>query len=89
MRAWNNAAMSRALTRCLLRLSAMAWLATACLAMQAQPAPWYTWESQLDGRIVCAQTMRGAWKRLGGPFEDGRCEKPLPRRTRPPASTAR
>lgn len=73
----------------LLRALPAAWLTSLCMGAQAQPAPWYTWESQRDGRIVCAQTMRGAWKRLGGPFEDGRCEKLLPRRARTASSAAR
>lgn len=81
--------MSHALSRAVPRLLPPALLGALCLAAQAQPAPWYIWESRLDGRIVCAQTMRGAWKRLAGPFEDGRCMKPLPRRARPPASMAR
>ena len=70
-------------------LSLACLLAAASLAAQAQPAPWYYWESQLDGKLVCAQVMRGAWKRLSGPFEDGRCQKPLPRRPRSSASAER
>ena len=50
-------------------------LALAISAMaQAEPAPWYSWMSRVDGKIVCAQTSPGeGWVRLGGPYRTARC----------------
>lgn len=45
-------------------------------ALSAAPAPWYVWQSRLDGARVCAQTMSGAWERIAGPYRDARCERP-------------
>ena len=37
----------------------------------AAMAPWYRWESQADGRLVCAQQAPGeGWKRFAGPFNN-------------------
>ncbi|MDR0280536.1 MAG: hypothetical protein LBJ37_21915 [Paucimonas sp.] len=40
----------------------------------AAMAPWYRWESQADGRLVCAQHAPGeGWKRFAGPFNNAGC----------------
>jgi len=40
----------------------------------AAAAPWYRWESQADGRLVCAQFSPGdGWKRFAGPFNNAAC----------------
>lgn len=40
----------------------------------AEPAPWYSWMSKADSKIVCAQTSPGeGWVRLGGPYRTARC----------------
>lgn len=40
-------------------------------------APWYRWESRLDGNIVCAQVSPGdGWKRIAGPYRDAACYWP-------------
>ncbi|QGW80034.1 hypothetical protein GPJ81_19095 [Pseudomonas alkylphenolica] len=55
-------------------------LALAVLAVllmtqvRADAAPWYRWESQVDGRLVCAQFSPGdGWKRFAGPFNNAAC----------------
>lgn len=53
------------------------WPALALLLSSlalADPAPWYSWMSRVDGQIVCAQTSPGpGWARLGGPYKTARC----------------
>ncbi|WP_134514816.1 hypothetical protein, partial [Pseudomonas aeruginosa] len=37
------------------------------LAAQAAPAPFYKWQSKLDGQVACMQTSPGdGWVRLDG-----------------------
>lgn len=58
------------------RFLSVAVLVAAVLASQAWAAmaPWYTWESQVTGRLVCAQNSPGeGWKRFAGPFNNGGC----------------
>ncbi|HKS13298.1 MAG TPA: hypothetical protein VJS90_09720 [Pseudomonas sp.] len=44
------------------------------LQAQAGTAPWYRWESQVDGRLVCSQWSPGeGWKRFAGPYTNGGC----------------
>lgn len=48
------------------------------LAAQAAPAPFYKWQSKLDGQVACMQTSPGdGWVRLDGPYRDLRCREPL------------
>ncbi|WP_129446069.1 hypothetical protein [Pseudomonas aeruginosa] len=48
------------------------------LAAQAAPAPFYKWQSKLDGQVACRQTSPGdGWVRLDGPYRDLRCREPL------------
>ncbi len=50
----------------------LAW----CAPLAAEPAPWYTWRSKVDGKRVCAQTALGAgWEKVAGPYKDSHCEK--------------
>lgn len=43
----------------------------------AAPAPFYLWQSKLDGGLTCAQTSPGeGWLRLGGSFRDAGCHVP-------------
>ncbi|MCY1289271.1 hypothetical protein D9M68_1009960 [compost metagenome] len=43
----------------------------------AAPAPFFIWQSKLDGGLTCAQTSPGeGWLRLGGPFRDAGCRVP-------------
>ncbi len=53
-------------------------LALLCLCQaQAGTAPWWRWESQADGRLVCAQWSPGqGWKKFAGPFSNGGCREP-------------
>jgi len=45
-----------------------------------KPAPWYQWESKVDGKRVCKQTTPGPdWKVVAGPFPDARCIKQIVR----------
>lgn len=40
----------------------------------ARPAPWYRWESRLDGARICAQVAPGeGWTQVGGPYRDAQC----------------
>lgn len=40
----------------------------------AKPAPWYLWESRVDGHRLCHQFDPGdGWVRVSGPFKDARC----------------
>ncbi|WP_408980611.1 hypothetical protein [Pseudomonas sp. B21-032] len=42
----------------------------------ADAAPWYRWESQVTGRLVCAQFSPGeGWKRFAGPFNNAACRE--------------
>lgn len=63
-----------------MRSSRLLPLALAVIAapLCAAPAPYYLWMSQLDGTRVCSQISLGpGWERVGGPFQDSRCRKPL------------
>jgi len=47
------------------------------LAVTAQPAPWFLWQSKANGATFCAQTAPGeGWERVAGPFRDAGCRKP-------------
>lgn len=51
----------------------------------AAPAPWYKWQSKVDGKVFCAQTSPGGgWKRLKGSYRDLRCQKPIQEKTKKP-----
>lgn len=57
--------------------------ATAMSGALAAPAPWYWWQSRVDGRHHCAQASPGAgWQRDQGPYLDLRCTQPVPARMR-------
>nr|WP_314875910.1 hypothetical protein [uncultured Pseudomonas sp.] len=46
------------------------------LQVQAGTAPWWRWESQVDGRLVCSQWSPGqGWKRFAGPFNNAGCRE--------------
>lgn len=64
------------------RLRAAAALALAgllwCAAAGAAPAPWFSWRSKVDGKLVCAQTSLGpGWEKAAGPFKDSHCGKSI------------
>lgn len=43
----------------------------------AAPALYWLWMSKADGSRICSQMALGeGWRRVGGPFKDGRCRKP-------------
>lgn len=50
-------------------------VAAFCLYQaQAGTAPWWRWESQVDGRLVCSQWPPGdGWKKFAGPYSNGAC----------------
>ena len=61
----------------LLYIAACLGVALAASAASAQPAPWYQWRSNLNGRLFCAQTSPGSgWTLDSGPYRDARCERP-------------
>lgn len=52
-------------------------LAFPAMSALAGNAPWYRWESKMDGRRVCAQTSPGeGWLRLPGAWRDAACRYP-------------
>ncbi|ABE49901.1 conserved hypothetical protein [Methylobacillus flagellatus KT] len=57
--------------------SARKWILLALLwstPLAAAPAPWYLWQSKLDGQLVCLQTSPGpGWTLAKGPFKDNDC----------------
>ncbi|HEX8613765.1 MAG TPA: hypothetical protein VF800_21010 [Telluria sp.] len=61
------------------RTSAVAvLLACASAALLAAPAPWFTWRSKADGKVVCHQTPLGpGWEKADGPYRDSHCAKLL------------
>ncbi len=59
------------------RSLAAALLLAFSLPAFSAPAPWHVWLSTLDGQRLCAQGVPGpGWKKLKGPYQDSRCEKP-------------
>ncbi len=56
----------------------VASIAAFCLYQaQAGTAPWWRWESQVDGRLVCSQWPPGdGWKKFAGPYSNGGCREP-------------
>lgn len=60
------------------RLIFLGLLCTCATVATAAMAPWYTWRSQIDNAVHCAQTSPGfGWVRDGGPYRDARCLLPL------------
>jgi hypothetical protein len=60
------------------------WRCAFCLvaflpfALPAAPAPYYLWMNLIDGSRVCSQLSLGqGWKKMGGPYKDARCQKPV------------
>ncbi|MBJ9975458.1 hypothetical protein IAE35_04395 [Pseudomonas sp. S75] len=52
-------------------------LGCGLLHAQAGTAPWWRWESQADGRLVCSQWSPGeGWKRFAGPYTNAGCREP-------------
>jgi hypothetical protein len=46
----------------------------------AAPAPWYLWQSRVDGHTLCLQYPPGdGWQLAAGPFRDARCTRPTVR----------
>jgi len=57
--------------------AALAMLAVATTMAAAGPAPWYKWQSKVNGKIFCQQTSPGeGWVKHSGPYKDARCTKP-------------
>lgn len=53
--------------------------ASLCTAALSAPAPWFQWRSKLDGKLVCAQVLRGpGWEQASGPYRDSQCRKLIP-----------
>lgn len=51
-------------------LPALLWSAP----LAAAPAPWYLWQSKLNGSLVCLQTSPGTgWTLVKGPFKNNHC----------------
>lgn len=60
-----------------MRLACLPLLLTLAAPAFAAPAPFFIWQSKLDGGLTCAQTRPGdGWLRLGGPFRDAGCHVP-------------
>jgi hypothetical protein len=65
--------------RSLLRRCALCLVCLLSFApLHAAPAPYYLWMNLLDGSRVCSQLSLGqGWKKMGGPYKDARCQKPV------------
>ncbi|MGF6692620.1 hypothetical protein M2318_002692 [Metapseudomonas resinovorans] len=60
-----------------MRLALLTLLFALAAPSHAAPAPFFIWQSKLDGALTCAQTTPGeGWLRLGGPFRDAGCRVP-------------
>nr|WP_274411879.1 hypothetical protein [Pseudomonas sp. NEEL19] len=58
------------------RILLAALIASLCWSVSAQagPAPWYYWESLMDGRLICANVNPGSgWRKHSGPYDNGGC----------------
>ncbi|UGQ48125.1 hypothetical protein [Massilia endophytica] len=56
-------------------------LCLIAVAASAAPAPWFLWQSTVDGSKVCSQYPLGkGWEKFSGPFRDSRCTELIPRR---------
>lgn len=66
-----------------MRLVVLAFLLP--LLADAAPAPYYLWQSKLDGTVICRQSSPGqGWERLDGrAFRDLNCTLPAARVERP------
>lgn len=53
------------------------------VSLLAAPAPWYRWQSTLDGQVTCQQSSPGpGWELVDGtPYRDLRCTQPMMRMT--------
>ena len=60
-----------------MRLALLPLLLILAVPGFAAPAPFFIWQSKLDGALTCAQATPGeGWQRLGGPFRDAGCRVP-------------
>lgn len=49
----------------------------AAAAAAAESAPWYLWDSALDGKTQCAQLSLGKdWTKVDGSFSNSSCSTP-------------
>jgi hypothetical protein len=65
------------------KIEGIAFVGLLCCGVYAlaAPAPWYKWESLLDGNVICAQGWPGeGWQqgagrfnRYSGPYKDAKC----------------
>lgn len=63
---------------CFVVLLSMSALALP-LGAQAEPAPWFKWQSINTGKYICRQTDPGSgWRRHSGPYLDAGCRKKGP-----------
>lgn len=57
-----------------LKYGAAALACVISLSALALPAPFYLWQSKLNGSLVCAQNSPGwNWTRFSGPYPNARC----------------
>ncbi len=50
---------------------------SAAAAAAAESAPWYLWDSALDGKTQCAQFPPGKdWTKVDGSFSNSSCSTP-------------
>mgnify|MGYP001233800897 CR=1 FL=1 len=59
-------------------------LASSPLSVAA-PAPWYLWQSNITGGVICAQHSPGdGWSQLAGSFSTaGQCKQAIRQKTKP------
>ncbi len=53
-------------------------LSLTAVPLSAKPAPWYLWQSKLDGHYICIQASAGeGWKKVAGPYTTAQCHRYL------------
>lgn len=45
-------------------------------AAASAPAPWFLWQSRVDGAYLCIQTTPGeGWVKIAGPYPKAQCHR--------------
>ncbi len=62
--------------------AAILLMASALSFAASGPAPWFVWQSTLDGQLTCAQSAPGKhWEKVRGPYRDRNCTLPTSYKT--------
>ncbi len=62
-----------------LKFSLALLLLNGCLlstSVVSAPAPWFLWQSRVDGTYLCIQTTPGdGWIKISGPYPKAQCHR--------------